>query len=535
MGAVHVGAMRFNAMHFDRKGMMHSRITKPVARRARPSRTTVCLLGGACLSVALGTNAPAQSTPVPPIPPPAVATAASAMAIARAELASVHARLAAAGPVLAAVGPRLAAAPPALAAARTSPPAPWLQEDPGARAYQAAREALNRRRYQEAARQFASLRAEHPTSGYVADSYYWQAFALSREGGQSSLRQASELLRLQAREHADAGTRADADALLVRIEAQLAQRGDAQSAALIAQQAAGPCDEDQEVRLAALSALLNMNAEQAVPILQEVLQSRDECSVELRRRAVFLISQKMTDESVDILLDLAHRNPDPDPEVREQAVFWLHQVRTPEALDALESILAESDDGELQERAIFAISQRGGDQRAVEILRSYAERSDVPRDLRENAIFWIGQNPDADGAAYLMELYSRLDDGDLKERAIFGIAQSRGEEARAWLLARARDPSEPMELRKNALFWAGQSGGLAATELQDLYATLEDMEMKEQVIFVASQRREATAVDFLMEVVRTEQDRELRERAIFWLGQSNDPRVGEFLLSLIRG
>lgn len=585
-------------MHFTRKRtmqpeIMQAEIMQPKimrhARSRRATRTATCLLVGACLSVAAGADGLAQ-TPV--VPPPALAAAAPPMALARAELAAVRAELAAAGPALAAAGPGLAAAGAALAAGgpglagagaelaamqaelavmapalaatahaelaavgpdlaaarlapgiaqrpggsfRTSPPAPWIQEDPGARAYQAAREALNRRRYQEAARQFAGLRADHPTSAYVPDSYYWQAFALSREGSQSALREASELLRVQAREHADAGTRSDAEALLVRIEAQLAQRGDAQSAALIAQQAAGPCDQNQEVRLAALSALLNMNAEQAVPILQEVLQSRDECSVELRRRAVFLISQKMTDESVDILLDLAHRNPDPDPEVREQAVFWLHQVRTPEALDALESILAESDDAELQERAIFAISQRSGDERAVEILRAYAERSDVPRDLRENAIFWIGQSPNAGGAVYLMELYSRLDDEDLKERAIFGIAQSRGAEPRAWLLERARDRTESVELRKNALFWAGQSGGLAATDLQELYATLDDTEMKEQVIFVASQRREAAAVDFLMEVARSEQDRELRERAIFWLGQSNDPRVGEFLLTLIRG
>ena len=89
----------------------------------------------------------------------------------------------------------------------------------------------------------------------------------------------------------------------------------------------------------------------------------------------------MTDNTVDVLLDLAHRNSDPDAEVSEQAVFWLHQVDTPEALDALESILTESDDQELQERAIFAISQRSGDGRAAEILKSYAMRRNVPRDL----------------------------------------------------------------------------------------------------------------------------------------------------------
>jgi HEAT repeat protein len=417
----------------------------------------------------------------------------------------------------------------------STPREAWLQEDPGGRLYQEAREALNRRRYERAADLFSELRDEHPRSGYVADSFYWEAFSLFREGGNRNLREAAELLSIQANDHPDAGTRRDADALMVRIEAQLARRGDADAAAAIAEQASGPCDEDQEVRLAALSALMNMNAEQAVPILQEVLQSRGECSVELRRRAVFLISQKMTDESVDILLDLAHRNPDPDPEVREQAIFWLHQVDTPEALAALESILLESDSPEMQERAIFAISQRSNDRRAIEVLKSYAERDDIPSELRANAIFWISQNPDAGGAMYLMDLYPRLDDPELRERAIFGISQAGGPEARSWLLGRVRDRDESVEVRKNALFWVGQMGGLRAEDFDGLYDTLADSEMKEQVIFVASQSGEPQAVDFLMDVARNEEEKELKERAIFWLGQSNDPRVPDFLLSLIRG
>ena len=409
------------------------------------------------------------------------------------------------------------------------------QEDPAARAYREAREMLNAARFRDAAQQFARIRNEFASSPYVPDSFYWQAFALFREGGASNLRSAADLLRTQGQRHPGASTRADAQELLVRIDSQLAQRGDASAAATIAQQASGPCDQDQGVRAAALSALLNMNADQAVPILQEVLRSRDACSVELRRQAVFLVAQKLTGESVEILLDLAHRNPDPDAEVREQAVFWLHQVRTPEALAALRSILEESTDRELQENALFAISQRGGDADAIAILRDYAQRADVPTELRENAIFWIGQSGGREGTRYLIELYPSLTE-ELRENAIFSIAQSSSDPAvRTFLLERAMDTQEPIEARKNALFWAGQTGAIDAAATRELYRTVTDAEMKEQVIFVASQSNDPQMVDLLMEIARTEQDTELREDAIFWLGQSNDPRVPEFLLSLIRG
>ena len=414
-------------------------------------------------------------------------------------------------------------------------PAPWLQEDPGARIYQRARDFLSRGRYQQAAAAFAELRETHPESGYVPDSYYWEAFARSREGGQAEMRRAVTLLDRQAERHAVAATRADAAALRVRIEGELASRGDARAAARVAQQAQVPCGPEQETRLAALSALMNMNADQAIPILRDVLRQRDECSAELRARAVFLIAQRMSDESVDVLLDLAHRNPDPDPEVRSQAVFWLHQVRSPEALAALETILEESDDPEVQEQAIFAISQRGGDARAMEILRSYATRTDVPTELRSNAIFWIGQNSAAGGADYLIDLYPRLNDAELKENALFAVAQSGGARARTWLLERVRDPSESVEVRKNALFWAGQTGSVPTADLRALFDSFADAEMREQIIFVAAQRGSAEDIEFLMEVAREADDPELRQNAIFWLGQSDDPRVAEFLLSLLRG
>jgi HEAT repeat protein len=409
-------------------------------------------------------------------------------------------------------------------------PAPWLQEDPGARAYAQAREALNAARYQAAAEAFAELRRQHAQSVYAADSYYYQAFALSRLGSRAQLRQARDLLQTQINEYSQASTLADARELMVRVDAQLARQGDAQAAATITQQATDPCGPDQELRAAALNALMNMNAERAIPILKQVLEERGTCSAELRQQAVFLISQKMDEESVDILLDLAHRNPDPDPEVREQAVFWLSQVRSEEALDALESILRESDDPDLQENAIYAISQHRS-ARSGQILREYAERTDVPPGLRENAIFWIGQAPG--GVEYLKSIWARLDTPELKENILHAVAQADDEASRAWLMERARDRSEDLEIRTNALFWLAQSHSFSIDELRDLFASFSDPEMREQLIFSASQRNEAEAVDFLMEVAENPENGELREQAIFWLGQSKDPRVPEFLLRII--
>ena len=287
---------------------------------------------------------------------------------------------------------------------------------------------------------------------------------------------------------------------------------------------------DVDTRVAALNALLQMDTEQAMPILMGVLERRDVCSVELRRKAVFLVSQHETSETIDILLRAVRE--DPDHEVQEQAVFWLGQLSGDEAVTALESVLQSSDDIELQKKVIFSLSQHGSS-RAGRILRDIALDSRANEEVREQAIFWLGQEGSDEDVSALMDLYDRIDSDELKERLIFSVSQSESSRSEDWLMDIARDNGESMDLRKNALFWVGQEGDIEASDLRELYDDAADFELKEHVIFVLSQRDEADAVDELMDIARNETDTELRDKAIFWLGQSDDERAAEFLAELI--
>jgi hypothetical protein len=62
---------------------------------------------------------------------------------------------------------------------------------------------------------------------------------------------------------------------------------------------------------------------------------------------------------------------------------------------------------------------------------------------------------------------------------------------------------------------------------------MADLDMKNQLIFVFSQRHEPEVIDKLMDIARNEPDPDLRKKAVFWLGQTDDPRVADFLLELI--
>lgn len=425
-------------------------------------------------------------------------------------------------------------------------PPPTALVDPDS-LYRAARTEFSRGNFQRAAELFQQLRREYHDSRYLPQALYYEAFARYRLGGDADLRHALTLLETLESEFP--GTVAgDAEALAARIEGTLARHGDAEAAADVlrrvereerasrresrAVESGTPqAGEADEARLAALNALLQMDAENAIPILRRVLSDRTAGSANVRRKAVFLVSQKNVPEREEILLDAA-RN-DPDAEVREQAVFWLSQVRTDRAVTALDSILQSSTEPGLQEKAIFALAQNRSE-RAAEILRDYARRADAPRELRAHAIHWLGQGRSGGNVTFLRDLYTQLDDRELKERVIFVLSQTRSDDNAAYLLNIALDQAEDIELRKRALFWIGQTrtgGG----ELYGLYDRVTSRELKEQLLFVFSQRgRDPAAVDKLIDIVRTEPDLELRKRAIFWLGQTSDPRAAQVLEEIIR-
>lgn len=471
------------------------------------------------------------------------------------------------------------------------PAASWAPADTGDSLWRRGRIAISDESWDRAAEAFREIVDRYPRSAYAGDALYWEAFALQRLGRQSDLRRAVAALERQKDDYGDAQTlkSGESGALLTRLKGRLARGGDAAAAVDVAELAdeiasvsaeataralaeaepamraalaavepamrAGLAEARAELahlrvgfdgeqgdippgcegaiddeRIEALNALMQMNGDQALPILKRVLQRRDKCSEILRRKAVFLVSQQEGDAAADILVEVA--KTDPDRRTREDAVFWLSQTRSERATEVLEQILLKESDGELQKKAVFSLAQ-GRSDRSQAILRDFVRRRDADDEVRGEAIFWLGQSRDPENSAVLREVFATLDDDDAREKVIFALSQSRTPENSRWLLERAKDRSLDGELRKSALFWAGQ-GGAPAKDLIEIYDTAgDDSDLREQVIYTLSQRRDEPAVDKLLEIARKEPDRELRRQAIFWLSQSRDPRVAKFLQELI--
>jgi HEAT repeat protein len=70
-----------------------------------------------------------------------------------------------------------------------------------------------------------------------------------------------------------------------------------------------------------------------------ITQALDDPETEIRKKAVFALSQLPKDEGVPKLIEVARSHR--DAAVRKQAIFWLGQSRDPRALAFFEQVLTQ--------------------------------------------------------------------------------------------------------------------------------------------------------------------------------------------------
>ena len=185
-----------------------------------------------------------------------------------------------------------------------------LKQDPAEALYRTGGEAMAKGDYARAAEVYASVVERYPSSKVAEGAAYYQAFALYRMGGDDKLRSARDILT-NLRSRYPSLAKGEPAALRTRICGELARRGDEACAAEVSARAGAvertgsaaraaasanantagcPAEDDEnDERIAALNALLQMDAVRAMPVLTKVLERRDVCSAGLRRKAVFLV------------------------------------------------------------------------------------------------------------------------------------------------------------------------------------------------------------------------------------------------------
>lgn len=424
---------------------------------------------------------------------------------------------------------------------RSAPREPWKSDDPADSLYRVAREALNRGEYRRAAQLFSDITQKFPRSEYAQDCRYWEAFSRYRLGGTDDLRQALRILDgidVQRMTRVSRESAVDIPALRARVQGALAARGDKDAEERLKREAAqnDGCDrEEVSVRAEALAALGQMDMQAALPVVKKVLARRDECSVELRRRALYLVGRQADSGAADIIFDVAKN--DANRGIRAEAMRWLPRVAGESAVPQLEELLRTATDEQSQRAVVAALARMDGD-RARRALRGLIERNDVAERLRYDAILSISRERDgreagADDVAYLRGLYARLESSRLREAVLMALSRIETPENQQFLFAVVRDEKEQPSLRATATQRLGRMESVSASDIAKLYAVADARSLREQILYALSQRKEPEAIDKMMEIARKDTDPQIRRTAIALLARSNNERAKKLLQELI--
>ena len=143
----------------------------------------------------------------------------------------------------------------------------------------------------------------------------------------------------------------------------------------------------------------------------------------------------------------------------------------------------------------------------------------------------LGMVDAIEAARYLLSVAASLG-GKSGNEAVAAAAMADAGNLAPELTRLVQNGDAPMDTRKDALFWLGQSD-IETAELARLYDRSQPFALREQWTFVLSQQHDDVALDKLIEIARGDSDVEIRKRAMFWLGQSRDPKAIQFLHDLI--
>ena len=180
----------------------------------------------------------------------------------------------------------------------------------------------------------------------------------------------------------------------------------------------------------------------------------------VRTTAVFWLGQIGGEQN--FLADLVRREGE-SVELRKQAAFSIGVSKDAAALSTLQSLYESVAIREVKRQIIFAASINDNKDAAVNFLIKVAG-SDADRDLRKQAIFWLGQKAGQRTLAVLGETVNDANaDTEVQKQAVFAISQRPRDEAIPLLIKIARTHQKPA-VRKQAMFWLGQTGDERAVE-----------------------------------------------------------------------
>jgi hypothetical protein len=337
--------------------------------------------------------------------------------------------------------------------------------------------------------------------------------------------------------------------------------------------------QDLATRMTILQALRETEPASLVAGVKKIVSRRDQCSVPYRRDALQYLPKDLSSGAEAVVILVA--TTDPEKELRMTAMQMLRADSSDAAVQAFAKVLSDATDDAVAQSALSALagSRNPGGRKAI---RDFVALESTSEEWMGNGIQYLspsnltyiysttspygyyGQHGGKvtkedslireargkESAGYLRELYSKMPSERLKSQIISAVAQYGGSTNASWLLTIVTMASEPLELKKNALyaatsipvtsthgFWygantAGTGISLGIDELTAVYDKTNERTIKSTLIEIYARRSEDAAFTKLGSIAKSDKDQTMRQQAVRLLTASSDPRAKKALQGL---
>jgi HEAT repeat protein len=366
------------------------------------------------------------------------------------------------------------------------------------REYEAGQRLLEKSQWQQAAERFAGVADLKGTR--VDAALYWKAYALDRLGQKAeALAAAAELIK----GFPNSRWMSDAKALEIQVRQSVGQpvRPEAEA--------------DEELKLLAIQGLQHSNPEQAIPMLEKILQGTQ--SPRLKERALFVLAQSNSPRARQVITAIAKGGGNPD--LQRRAIQYLGTNGTRENRELLAEIYAASTDIDVKRRILRAFMVAGDRARVLA-----AATGESAPELRAEAVRQLGVMGAHDE---LWQLYQKENTVDVKKQILQAMFVG-GNATRLIELAN----SEPNpELRRTAIRNLGIMGSRQTGDaLVALYAKEKDVEIRKAVVQGLFTQGNA---EQLVAIARKETDPAMRKELVRRLSTMNSKVATDYLLEIL--
>lgn len=367
------------------------------------------------------------------------------------------------------------------------------------RAYEDALRARDELRYERAIERFTDVVGMKGTKADAA--LYWKAYSQDRQGQRA---EALASIQSLSKEYPNSRYLQQAKVL----EGEIRRN---------AGQPVRPQDQtDEDTRLMALNAIMNSAPEQAMPILEKILNGT--ASPKLKERALFVLAQSNSAQARDVLRGIAKGNS--TPELQSRAISYLGTHGGRESRAILSEVYSATSDLDMKKRILRAFMVGGEKDRLLA-----AAQSEQNPELRATAVQQLGVM----GAhAELSSLYQKESAVDVKRQIIQAMFVG-GHVTRMTELAKTEQNAE---LRRAAIRNLGLMGArTSADALVDIYGSEKDVTVRKAVIQALALSDNAAQ---LVAIARKEGDPTLKKEVVTRLSHMNSKIAIDYMIELLK-